>query len=328
MKQECYGNNSVLLESINEVGILANALINLQMNDSDKRGLSSAMGFDFSSTAYLPSANAGHVINANAAGAGVLDALTFEYSMPVMGVLGSGSSKMIPIGEVYGLRYELTVDNWTNYAKAFAGTNRVSGVVISEFEFVGNVIELSPEANALVQAQNPSHIRIRSQTYRQASNTLSASQSAGTNDLLVGIRVSSLKSIFMCCSPANAADGKYSGVNPNLDQGTSYLIGGQQWPQRGINPSGRPSDSFFETQKALGSLSFNVFNGAIGKSAWNISSNAYGQCAAYNATAANISTKPNQFFLGVDLEVISRKDNLLSGDLNFATVLSKVGLVH
>jgi len=83
--------------------------------------------------------------------------------------------------------------------------------------------------------------------------------------------------------------------------------------QRTLNPSARPGDAFFETQKALGALSFNVFNGCIGKSGWNISSTAYGLCAAFNSTAANVLTKPNQFYLGVDTEVVARKDNLLSG---------------
>jgi uncharacterized GH25 family protein len=37
-KQEVYGNNSVLLESINEVGVLASMMFNCQLNDGDKRG--------------------------------------------------------------------------------------------------------------------------------------------------------------------------------------------------------------------------------------------------------------------------------------------------
>jgi hypothetical protein len=315
-KQEIYGNNSVLLESINEVGVLASTLVNLQLNDSDKRGLSPCMGFDYASgLAYASGATAGHYINKTAAGAGVLDGLTFEYAVPLIGLLGSGTNKMIPIGEVYGLRFELTMDDFTKYTKFFSGTNTnvVTGCIISEFEFVGNVIELSPEANALIQAQNPDKIRIRSQTYRQASNTLPASQSSGTNDLLVGIRVSSLKSIYMVCSPGDAAEGKYAGVNPNLDQGTSYIIGGAQYPQRTLNPSAHPADAFMETQKALGALGFSVFNGTISKNAWYKSSTAYQLCAAYNATTAGIMSNPNQFFLGVDTEVVARKDNLLSG---------------
>ena len=128
------------------------------------------------------------------------------------------------------------MDNFTNFTRAVAGnpvagtSTGVTACKLTDFEFVGNVIELSPEAHALVIAQNPDKIRIRSQTYRQASNSLGTQGTAltsGTNDLLIGIRVSSLKSIFMCCSPSDANEKKFAGVNPNLDQGTCYLIGGK-----------------------------------------------------------------------------------------------------
>lgn len=314
-KQEVYGNNSVILESINEINVLANAMTNLQLNDSDQRGLSTAFGGDYT-TVGGSSATAGHLINVNTAGAGVLDAQTFDYAVNLIGILGSGTSdKMIPIGEVYGLRYELTMDNFTNFTRTTAGAG-VTGCTISDFEFVANIIELSPEANALIIQQNPDKIRIRSQTYRQSSNTLGSqgvAATTGTNDLLVGIRVSSLKSIFMCCSPSDANEKKFAGVNPNLDQGTCYLIGGGQYPQRTLNPSLKTADTYFETQKALGALGYSVFNGCISKGAWSVSSTAYGQCAVYNTTVADIMTKPNQFYLGIDVETISRKNNLLSG---------------
>lgn len=314
LKQEVYGNNSVLLESINELGILANMMCNLQLNDADKRGLSSGMGFAFDTGAYSSSATAGHLINKTTDAAGVIDGQTFDYCIPIMGILGSGTSKMFPIGEIYSLRIEWVVDSFTNFTRAFSGTN-VTDCVISDVEFVANVIELSPEANALIQAQNPEKIRIRSQTYRQTSNQL-AGQASGTQDLLVGIRVSSLKSIFMSCSNSGTgqcAEGKYASINPNLGQGSCYIIGGQNYPQRSLSPSQRPGDAFFETQKAIGALSFSTFNGCISKVGYNVASTAVGQCQAYNATAANVLTRPNQFYLGIDVETVQRKENLLSG---------------
>jgi hypothetical protein len=315
LKQEIYGNNSVMLESINEVGILASMLLNVQLNDSDKRGLSPALGFDYQTGLYS-SAVAGHQINGSAP-----NGLTFEYAIPLIGILGSGTSKMIPIGSFYGLRFELTMDNYTNYTKFTNGTNTnvVTGATISEFEFVGNVIELSPEAQGLIEMANPEKIHIRSQSYRQASNSLAASTATGTNDLLVGIRVSSLKSIYMACSVSNANEGKYSGVNPNLDQGTCFVIAGQNYPQRTLNPSSHPADCFMELQKSVGALSFNVFNGALAKNAYYTSSTAYGLCQAYNATiGTTIMTQPNQFYLGLDVEVVARKESLLSG-INVST---------
>ena len=37
IKQEVYANNSVVLESINEVGVLTSMLLNCQLNDADKK---------------------------------------------------------------------------------------------------------------------------------------------------------------------------------------------------------------------------------------------------------------------------------------------------
>ena len=45
-KFEVYGNNSVTLETINEYGLLANTLLQTQLNGADKIGLTSSMGFN------------------------------------------------------------------------------------------------------------------------------------------------------------------------------------------------------------------------------------------------------------------------------------------
>ena len=314
IKQEVYGNNSVVLESINEVGVLASMLLNCQLNASDKLGLSSTMGFDMQGIAT--GATAGHRMWMSATAAAgqpqALESLTFEYSMPLIGILGSGTDKFIPIGALYGLRFELTLDTLSRYTIAMTA-NTLTSVSISEFEFVGNVIELSPEAQMLIEQANPEKIHIRSSTYRQASNILAASSGPGTNDLLVGIRVSSLKSVYMVCSPANANEGKYAGVNPCLDQGTCLVIAGQNYPQRTLNPSAHPADSFQELQKSFGALNLSVFNGCITKIGYYTSSLPYQLCLAYSQTPGNVMTVPSQFYLGIDTEVVARKQNLLSG---------------
>jgi hypothetical protein len=285
-------------------------LLNVQLNASDKRGLSPSFGFAFAAFSDAES-NVGHKIwnSANA-----LDNLTFEYSVPLIGILGTGTDKMFPIGNIFGLRLELTCDDVLNFTQSITA-NRVAGYTISEVEFVGNVIELSPEAQSLISQANPEKIHIRSQTYRQSSAVLGASAGVGVYDLLCGIRVSSLKSLFIQTYNSNMAEGKYGSIMGNYDQGTCLLINGQAYPQRTINPSNHPADAFTELQKSLGALSLSVFNGAISKNAYNRSSTAYGLCLAYNTSTAynNITQNPSQAFLGIDCEVVARKNNLLSG---------------
>jgi len=254
------------------------------------------------------SSTAGHRIYFDA----LQEGLVFEYSVPILGILGSQTEKFMPLGELYGLRAEWTLDSYTRFTVPSTAST-ITGCTISEVEFVANVIELSPEAQMLIEQANPDKIHIRTQTYRQSSNTMNGGNAGGTNDLLVGIRVSSLKAIYMACSNPAAIEGKFSGINPNLDQGTAYLIAGQQYPQRGLNPSGHPSDCQAELFKSFGALCAANFNGCITKRSYNTSSANYQLCTGFNTVIGGILSNPNQFYLGVDTEVVARKQNLLSG---------------
>jgi len=191
--------------------------------------------------------------------------------------------------------------------------NKTTLCTISEVEFVGNIVELPPESQSLIEMQNPAKIHIRSQSFRTSTNNLPGGSGTGLYDLLIGTRVSSLKSLFIACSPANAIEGKSAGVNPNLTQGTCLVLGGQSYPQRTINPSYHPADAFLCLQKSIGALNMVNYNGSISKPAYYTSSTATGLMMAYNTTLANCITNPNQFFLGFDVESISHKGGLLSG---------------
>ena len=311
-RQVVYGNNSALLENINEVGVIANTLFQSQLNAADKVGLSAALGFVDDIT--LAKATFGHAIQTVAPAQ-----LVFDYCVPIIGILGCLTTKMIPLSKVAGIRYELTMDSFANFTapKAAAIVNTVTGCVITDFEFVGNVVELSPSSQAIVDSLNPEKIFIRSQSYIQTSSSLPAGTGAGANDILVGIKVSSLKALWMVCSPSNANERKFAGVNPNLVQGTCYVINSQNYPQRTIDPSNKPADAFFQTQKALGSLCSTTFNGCYGKTGFYSASTASGLMAAYTpstAVGAPLAySNPSQFYLGIDVETVSRKDNLLSG---------------
>jgi len=186
--------------------------------------------------------------------------LTYEYALPIIGILGSGTDKMIPTGAFASLRYELTVDAVANFTALTAGTTSLTGVTISDVEFVAQVVELDNDSQSLIESQNQKKIHIRTQSYRTATNSLSGG-SNGLIDLLIGTRCSSSKSMYISCSPSTAAEGKYASVCPNLTQGTSLVLAGLQIPQRSINPVNRPADAFLELQNALGALSCTVYNG-------------------------------------------------------------------
>jgi hypothetical protein len=294
-RQEVYGNNSVILETINEYGILANLLINTQLNASDKVGMAPAFGTPDSHLNAM--SNGGHLIFDTAT------ATTFEYALPVIGILGSGTDKMIPTGAFASLRFELTLDSVEYFTALTAGTVSLTGYTISDVEFVAQVIELDDNSQSLIEAQNPNKIHIRTQSYRTSTNTIPGG-SSGLIDLLIGARCSSLKSMYISCSPANAAEGKYASVCANLTQGTCMVLAGLQIPQRSINAVNRPPDAFMELQRALGALSCTVYNGCVNKTSYYTSS---------TTTGTTIYTSPSQFYMGFNTEIIAHRGGLLSG---------------
>ena len=51
-----------------------------------------------------------------------LEGRAFDYAFPLIGILGSGTDKMIPLGALNGIRLELTCDDVLNF------TNTISAV--------------------------------------------------------------------------------------------------------------------------------------------------------------------------------------------------------
>ena len=56
---------------------------------------------------------------------------------------------------IYGLRLELTMDDYSKFTLAATAGGAISGCTISEVEFVGQVVELDAGPQSLIEAQNP-----------------------------------------------------------------------------------------------------------------------------------------------------------------------------
>jgi hypothetical protein len=52
---------------------------------------------------------------------------------------------------------------------------------------------------------------------------------------------------------------KFAGVNTSFVQGTSWIIGGQHYPQRTLDSSNEPADCFMELKNSFGSMSYTTF---------------------------------------------------------------------
>jgi len=99
------------LELINEYGLLANTLLQTNLNSADKYGLTSFIGINETNGYNV----LGHKIYDVATS---VNYLTFEYALPLISGIGSGSDKMFLIGNIYSLRMELTMDAIDNFTVA------------------------------------------------------------------------------------------------------------------------------------------------------------------------------------------------------------------
>ncbi len=305
-------SGGVSIDMINEPGVMMSHLLNSTLSDSQKRALSTNWGFDFAgATAYSSGSTAGHRIWQAATGN---EGLVHEYAIPLPGVLGTGSSKFFPLENLFSLSCMFTVDDVANFTAALVLAYPLASVSVSNFELIFNMIEVSEEIGNEIRAMSPLKTYLRCHSYRQSSGSFPASSGAGGYDILVGARVSSLKSMFIGVAPTDAVEKKFACVNPNLTSGTGVVIANTMWPARGIDHSATPARAFCELAKANGSLTSGAFNGGISKNAYLVGSTAYGLCSAYNTTPGNIMTSPNQHIIAYDTEsFIAGERALLTG---------------
>jgi hypothetical protein len=279
------------------------------MTDGQLRGMSTLLQCDSGdTTAYVASLNTGHKIGLTAGGG--TDGLVFDYGFPLMGILGANTSRFFPLYSLNTLRLEHTLDFLANFTAVNTATS-IDSFTITNVEFIGNIITLSDEAQSMVNEQNPGNIYLKSRTFKQSAATIPA-QAIGNYQLQVGWRASSLVGILMTCYTPGMSDKKFGSICPNLTQPSHFLINGQSYPQRALNPVDKPAGTFASLQKFWGSLSSTQHCGCISTDSFLRSSAISGNMLA------SLASFNNQFYLGIDTEVVSkRSDSLLAGiDVN------------
>ena len=164
---------------------------------------------------------------------------------------------------------------------------------------------------------------IHGTTYRTSSASFPAS--AGTTSLLAGIRASSVKSLFCrfaqggALTTTNSSNGKYDSVNPILNS-ICFNVGGIKYPQTPINPLMQPSQSFRETQMAIGSFNNSQFQSCITPTQYCKLSAVTGMAQdltvggsqEYSWNKGSSPASQSQFIFGENVEVVARR-GLLSG---------------
>ena len=329
-----------ILEDISEWGLTNDLLCGLMMNNSTRHGVATQYGFD---TNYTQVASQGHAINCLSSGIAASAYTTnlnetHSYSIPLLsGVVGCLADKFLNIGRTSKLQLVLQTSQLLPISggvnAAFTTSAPTFSFTLSNMSLQCKYVDIGINALQLLDSTLvDGKTYIHGTTYRTSSATIPAATS-GTQTLLAGIRGSSVKSLFCRFAQGGtlvtgttitgaASHGKYDSFNPMISS-INYNVGGVRYPQMPINPLLSPSQSFVETQQAIGSFNNAQFQSSIPPSAYcRLSAggtasgtgvtNTRGQTQEFNWNLSGVSNRQAQFFFGSDLEVVAKR-GLLSG---------------
>lgn len=304
--------NGNTLDDIQNPGYIANLLLKSGITFAERRPLANTMLLADNVT----SVNLGLTCyTQNVAGKSTI----LDFSMPMIGLLNM--TKYLP---AYGseLIIELTLATPSSFVPVVNGNAAtLTSFTMSNLELVSQVLEFSPSAFAMVQAQYPEKVVLKSETYSFGSTTI-AGQTVGTVDIPFNIRVNSLKRLFAIFSPSTAVEGVgYAGVCPNA-QGIQFVSNGIQYPQRAVQCA-RPAEAYAQWLKSFGGLYSADKSGQFTLDNYRRASTAYvtdvysafvAASAAATVDKLVLITSGNAWYFALDLEALSNhKDAMYNG---------------
>jgi hypothetical protein len=344
-------HSSNLLEQISEYGQLANMLLDTQLTQSEKAGMSSMIGSN--AFTYTPNITAAAVQASAAAasttalvtsspltvpgdrsGQGIASATTlaaaipYSFCLPVLsGVVGVNASKMLPLGKLSSpirLEFYTAARDDAIYYGSAAGAAAGADWQLINVELCCCYIELLDD-----HFEHDKGIEyISTSTYRNSSTSI-PSGTAGEFTVLLPFRAASCKALYARFLPfvsavqgdnATAAYRKSSSINCNI---SSYFfrVGSSIYPNKPVYLiSGQQqtgAEGYAELIKSFHALSTTEGNPSILYNQYNVCATSVGGWAVNYGPAAQSTTAGthnNAFCLGLELESFSnRNDTILSG---------------
>ena len=315
-----HGSN--LLETIQGYNILMSFLKDFQINASESYGLSNIYGTSASDTATQ---RQGLFV-------GVGQRITF--CIPLLGCLGLGCEKAIPIGALYDdIRYDI---QWEANSQACVW----SGVPTKEYSVIDvqmelQIIEMSDEAESIIQSVTPysKPVYIHGTSWRHYSSTL-PSGTTGVYTCLVPTRQASLKGV--CCLPRRSVEivdpqsySISSRVNPCI-QSYNWKIGCAVVPQRAVqlystSNTGSYSEAFSEVLKFFDSWNHVDMCSSLSHAMYNVTDLATadttiggvaGGCLVLGSTATTTTSHGNAFAIAQNLESFAHRDSIMLSGIN------------
>ena len=327
-KLTLYSNN-VPIETINNYGLLQNFLLANTVSHSERTGgLSICMGCDSNSAngVDLPFTPVNAVYRMN-------------FTIPLLCLIGCNSidkffigktisSAKESIGSINNLQLQLQTANImpiVSFCTIAPTLLTINAFSLSDFSLNMKYIDVGDVASQLLsQTLVDGKWFIKCQTYTQSSVTIPAN-SLGSQQLLLQIRNTSLKSVIhqfglpQIATAAACPNGYFDSFNPALTF-RQLQIGGNYYPNKGINDCARPSEGYPFLIQALtqGGSIIKSYGTVINRSMYNpvlpsAPANSDVTCVVPGAgvrasilgddsTSLNIAKWPNSFYCGYDLE--------------------------
>jgi hypothetical protein len=338
------GQSGGIIETIPELGLVADTLLQLQMDQSTRTELSTMYGFEpnplvvgnngHGISIAKPTLTAGLVVGVVPTALAVSNN---SYSLPLLsasvGVLGDrflniGRTKKLSLGLTTASILPLNV-----FTSATGGTTTSFTITLHDFTLSLETIDIGASAQAEIDKKLFNNkMYIHGLNYKTTTaNLLSAS--TGVQNVSIGLTATSVKSLFArfyeggASSSTNSSNGKYDSKMPNLNS-IAWSINGRNYPQTApFNPLLEPAIIFKELQCAIGNFNSTVHKSSIYPSNFcRLSAGGVVSSSAtaltntdsnYTSTGSNVLAQAN-FIFGTNCETIARR-GLISGiDLNSA----------
>jgi hypothetical protein len=297
------------LETIQELGILAAYIFDMQTNPAQRVGLSTSFGF----SSDITNPRQGLQIPASS---------QTTVCMPIMSsVCGVFCDKMIPIGRLSDdIRMEIVVaDAKRGMVSQLGGSNWS----IISFELVATIIELTDEGESVVESVSPRNAPLYLHSNSWAHN-IGQITGPGQNSLLIPFRYASLKSIVAIPRRNTeiidiASYSLSSRINPQIDS-YQFRIGGSVVPNKQVylnntNNTGAYAEAFSEVLRAWHSLATPDACSSLRADYYNVNDAAI-TSTTVSGPSTGANSHKNGFTIAQELEVFSNRASVLLSGIN------------
>jgi hypothetical protein len=272
-------HNGVVLETIDAYGFLANMLLDLNVNNSQRARDQNVMLGTLDDSQGIAMAAPG---------------TKTWFNMPILSAFFSMNDKYLPLSSLQGdLNIEFTLDP---AGFVWGATPANTNYTVADVELLAEIVELDPAVDSAIRKETLSRdgaFKIPMTSWRNYNTTIAGSQTAAS--LLVPIKVNSMKNILIGMrnqeSVTSATASKWARIGGDTFKSWWSSIGSHQQPAKPVN---NIFESYCELQKSMHDLS--VGNG--------------------DSILSRDTYSGSRFMVGIELESLTHRSDIINSGLN------------